>query len=60
MQFTTPVDIPRSGLPISHSDRIALVGSCFADNMGQMLDDCKFNTVRNPLQPAFHRLAIKT
>lgn len=58
MQFTTPVDIPRSGLPISHSDRIALVGSCFADNMGQMLDDCKFNTFRNPFGTLYNPLSI--
>lgn len=58
MQFTTPVDIPKSSIPISHSNRIALIGSCFADNIGQMLADYKFNTVRNPFGTLYNPSSI--
>ena len=58
MQFTTPVDIPKSNIHIGHSDRIALIGSCFADNIGQMLIDCKFNTVQNPFGTLYNPLSI--
>ena len=58
MQFTTPVDIPKSSIPISHSDRIALIGSCFADNIGQMLADCKFNTIQNPFGTLYNPSSI--
>ena len=58
MQFTTLVDIPKSNICISHSDRIVLIGSCFADNIGQMLQDCKFNTIQNPFGTLYNPLSI--
>lgn len=47
-KFTTPVSIPKSNVSVSHQQHLLLIGSCFAENIGEKLIDNKFNVVVNP------------
>ena len=40
--------------PIGADERIVLLGSCFADNMGRRLAEYGFDVVSNPLGPLFN------
>lgn len=60
MQLTTPVNIPAGGLEIGHSSRILLLGSCFAQNIGNRLAAYKFNVCSNPFGIAYNPLSIAT
>ena len=48
MQFQTEVQIPLSRVSIRHSHHLTLMGSCFAESMGQRLVDNKFQCDVNP------------
>ena len=37
MDFQTKVELPTGSPLISHSERILLMGSCFAENIGSLL-----------------------
>ena len=58
MQFRTEIGPVKGGFEISHSDRIVLIGSCFADNVGERLDADGFTTVHNPLGPLFNPASV--
>ena len=58
MQFITPVDIPKSSINIDHSKKVILLGSCFADNIGQCLAEAKFNVLMNPFGTLYNPLSI--
>lgn len=63
MKFRTEIEIiPQK--PISADERIVLIGSCFADNIGNKLRDHGFNVEHNPLGPLFNpvstAMAIET
>ena len=48
LKLQTPVDAGRSRIGISYSDRITVLGSCFADNVGKKMAECGFNVCVNP------------
>ena len=51
--------IPKKpGFQISHQDSIFLIGSCFAENIGNLLSDFKFKTSLNPNGILFNPLSI--
>lgn len=54
MKFRTEIERLSGAFEISHSDRIVMLGSCFADNIGQLLKRDGFNVVHNPLGPLFN------
>lgn len=58
MKFRT--EIGRVGAPfaISHDDRIVLLGSCFADNVGERLTRDGFSAVHNPLGPLYNPASV--
>ena len=58
MNFTTPVDLPLNDTTITHNDRILLVGSCFAGNIGRMLQERKFRIEANPFGTQYNPLSI--
>lgn len=60
MQFTTPVDLPQGENSITHKDRIMLVGSCFATNIGRMLQERKFRIDINPFGTQYNPLSINS
>lgn len=48
MEFRTKVVIPKATFPITYQDRILLLGSCFAENIGEILQQNKFTVDINP------------
>lgn len=48
MEFRTKALLPTFTWDIHHAHRLLLLGSCFAENMGQYLADNKFNCDINP------------
>lgn len=59
MRFRTEIELPRRA-PIDYSEPILLLGSCFADEVGQRLEEDGFDVMRNPFGPLFNPLAIAT
>ncbi|MCK9159974.1 MAG: GSCFA domain-containing protein, partial [Bacteroidaceae bacterium] len=58
MDFRTPVELPK-GLPlITHNGQILLIGSCFADNIGNLLAEYKFPVDINPYGILYNPLSI--
>ena len=60
MIFTTPVELPAGTMEISHRSRLLLIGSCFADNIGRMLQRNKFNIDTNPFGVQYNPMSIST
>lgn len=58
MEFFTPIDIPKAKFNLSHEDTILLLGSCFAENMGQLLETNKFDPDINPFGTLYNPLSI--
>ncbi|WP_448520718.1 GSCFA domain-containing protein [Rhodoflexus sp.] len=58
MQFRTDFIIPPSEQTITHKSRLLLVGSCFADEVGQKLVENKFETLVNPFGTIFNPLSL--
>jgi len=48
MEFYTRINIPKSSFLLSYTDSIVMIGSCFAENIGKLLQENKFNTDLNP------------
>ncbi|NDV81274.1 GSCFA domain-containing protein [Bacteroides sp. 51] len=59
MEFRTRVDIPTHSSQISHSDQLMLMGSCFAENIGNMLTDAKFRCDVNPFGILYNPHSIR-
>jgi len=59
MQFTTPVPIEKSSSPIDYQSKILLLGSCFAENMGEKFSYFKFQTTVNPFGIIFNPVSIE-
>ena len=59
MEFRTIVDIPTHVPQISHQDKLMLMGSCFAENIGNMLVDAKFRCDVNPFGILYNPHSIR-
>ncbi|MEM0541214.1 GSCFA domain-containing protein [Flavobacterium sp. j3] len=59
MQFTTKVPIAFSKKPINYQSKIVLLGSCFAENMGEKLAYFKFQNTVNPFGIIFNPVSIE-
>lgn len=58
MEFRTRVELPEKGPEIKHSDSLMLWGSCFAENVGNLLTDNKFSCDVNPFGILYNPLSI--
>lgn len=58
MQLITNVELPVSQSEIKHSDIIMIMGSCFAENIGNKLSDNKFRCDRNPFGILYNPMSI--
>ncbi len=58
MKFTTEIAIERSEHPIRVADKMLLVGSCFAQEMGQWFLHRRFDVNLNPNGILFHPMVI--
>jgi hypothetical protein len=48
MDFRTKIPQVKPGISLSYKDRIFVMGSCFAENIGSKLDDSGFRVMLNP------------
>ena len=58
MKFVTSVDIARAEKKISYKDRILLLGSCFADNIGAKFGEYYYQTTVNPYGTLYNPASI--
>lgn len=57
-QFFTSVNIPASPNKIGYADKILLLGSCFADNIGEKFSEHYFQTTINPFGTLYNPASI--
>ena len=58
MEFRTVVDIPKPTFQIEPCEEMLLVGSCFADSIGQHFKDEKFRATVNPFGVMYNPASI--
>jgi hypothetical protein len=59
MEFRTQIPIPKSYNPIDYNSKIVSLGSCFAENMAEILDYFKFQNTCNPFGIIFNPVSIE-
>jgi hypothetical protein len=59
MQFRTEISLKKTKRQIAYPDNITLLGSCFAENIGNMLKNNKFNVDVNPFGILYNPLSIE-
>ncbi|MCM1451911.1 MAG: GSCFA domain-containing protein [Clostridium sp.] len=58
MQFRTEISVPaRPGL-VAHDSPIVMLGSCFTDNVGDLLDRDGFRVTHNPMGTLYNPVSI--
>lgn len=58
MQLTTPIEISRKLINITHEDGMVLMGSCFADNIGGKLQEAHFRCCVNPFGTLYNPMSV--
>lgn len=58
LKLQTPVETGRSAVCISLNDKVFVLGSCFADNMGQKMEDLGFDVCVNPFGTLYNPVSI--
>lgn len=58
MNFRTQVELPKKETEIRHSDRMMLFGSCFTENIGNLLLTNKFRCNVNPFGILYNPLSV--
>lgn len=58
MQLQTTIDIPKDTQGIGADDKIMLIGSCFADEVGQKMVQSGFNVMVNPFGTLYNPASI--
>lgn len=58
MNLQTKIEIPKSTWQISHTDRILLLGSCFADEVGEKFLHSGFDAMVNPFGTLYNPASI--
>ena len=58
MDFRTVIDLPPGERPLSHADRLLLLGSCFADAIGERLAKSGFRCAVNPFGTLYNPLSV--
>ena len=59
MQFTTKIPIPKNHFPIDYDSKILLLGSCFAENIGNKFEYFKFQSTTNPFGIIFNAVSLE-
>lgn len=58
MQLNLTLDIPPLPSPISYTDKVLLIGSCFTEHMSDRLGQHKFKVLSNPHGILFNPLSV--
>ncbi len=59
MQFRIEVPIVKSHFPITYESRVFLMGSCFAENIGEKFEYFKFQNTVNPFGIIFNSVSVE-
>ena len=57
--FRTVIDTPQSSFQIDHQRKLLLMGSCFAENIGETLEKYKFPITYNPFGIIYNPISVK-
>ena len=58
MKLQTPVECTHSRIGLSYNDRILVLGSCFADNIGQKMVQAGFCVMVNPFGTLYNPVSV--
>lgn len=58
LKLQTPVETGRGKISISLKDKIFILGSCFADNIGQKMTDLGFEVCVNPFGTIYNPVSV--
>ena len=58
LRLQTPVELPPLPFKFGYSDRITLIGSCFAANVGEFLASRGFDVMVNPFGTLFNPVSV--
>jgi hypothetical protein len=58
MKFRFEFDIKKLSQPITHKDKLLLIGSCFTENIGEKLKKYKFSVFENPNGILFNPVSV--
>lgn len=58
MKFRTEIEAKKQGIEITHHCKLVMLGSCFAQNIGQRLEDAKFDITLNPFGVLYNPMSI--
>ena len=58
MEFFTKIDIPKPGLGIDYTKKLAFFGSCFADNISAQFSSRKFQVLSNPFGTVYNPVSL--
>ena len=58
LRLSTPVELPARQDTVSYTTPVLMLGSCFTDNIGQILKDAFFNVCVNPFGETYNPLSI--
>ena len=58
MKLQTPVTLKPAPVSLSYNDRIAVLGSCFADEIGTRLAEAGFQVLANPFGTLYNPVSI--
>jgi len=58
MELSLSLDIPKLPQPITYTDSVLLIGSCFTEHIAERLEDHKFNILSNPHGILFNPLSV--
>lgn len=59
MKFRTEIEIPaKQPININHDSNIVMLGSCFTDNVGEMLERDGFKVTHNPMGPLYNPASL--
>jgi len=58
LKLQTPVEAGKSIFPISVKDRIMVLGSCFADNIGSRMEDIGMDVCVNPFGTLYNPVSV--
>lgn len=59
MNFRTEIPIIKSDFPIDYHSKVLLLGSCFAENIGEKFQYYKFQTTINPFGIIFNAVSLE-
>ncbi len=59
MKWRTEVEVVKGSRPIGYKDQVLVLGSCFANHLGEKLDYYQFRHLANPFGVLFHPIPME-